>query len=204
MAMLPEEFPVVLTIFLALGAWRISKRHVLTRKPAAIETLGSATVLCTDKTGTLTYNKMTVTKVFNTEKFHLIIPGNPFPEEFHDIIEYGILSSQANPFDPMEKAIIKTGESFLQNTEHIHTDWIMEKEYPLSKELLAMSRVFSSVGNSNKVIATKGAPEANFRFVPFRSGSTEKIRKCCWRDGFFRVACVGSCQSKNCSRNTST
>ena len=162
MAMLPEEFPVVLTIFLAVGAWRISKKHVLTRKPAAIETLGSATVLCTDKTGTLTQNKMTVTEVFNTQEFCSIIPGKPFPEEFHNIIEYGILASQTNPFDPMEKAIIKIGENFLRDTEHIHTDWVMEKEYPLSKELLAMSRVFSTIGNSDKVIATKGAPEAIF------------------------------------------
>ncbi len=162
MAMLPEEFPVVLTIFLALGAWRISKKHVLTRKPAAIETLGSATVLCTDKTGTLTQNKMTVTKVFNTEEFYSIIPDNPFPEPFHAIIEFGILASQSNPFDPMEKAIIKIGKQFLENTEHIHTDWIMEKEYPLSKEMLAMSRVFSSTDNTEKVIATKGAPEAIF------------------------------------------
>ena len=162
MAMLPEEFPVVLTIFLAVGAWRISKRNVLTRKPAAIETLGSATVLCTDKTGTLTQNKMTVTKVFNTKDFCSIVPGKPFPEEFHNIIEYGILASQANPFDPMEKAIIKIGENFLHDTEHIHTDWKMEREYPLSKELLAMSRVFSTVGEKHKVIATKGAPEAIF------------------------------------------
>ena len=114
MAMLPEEFPVVLTIFLALGAWRISKKNVLTRKPAAIETLGSATVLCTDKTGTLTQNKMTVTKLFNGEEFHSVIPGNTFPEQFHDIIEYGILSSQVNPYDPMEKAIIKIGDQFLR------------------------------------------------------------------------------------------
>jgi Ca2+-transporting ATPase len=162
MAMLPEEFPVVLTIFLALGAWRISKKYVLTRKPAAIETLGSATVLCTDKTGTLTQNKMTVTKVFNTEEFYSIIPDNPFPEPFHAIIEFGILASQSNPFDPMERAIIKIGEQFLENTEHNHTDWIMEKEYPLSKEMLAMSRVFSSIGNTEKVIAAKGAPEAIF------------------------------------------
>jgi Ca2+-transporting ATPase len=162
MAMLPEEFPVVLTVFLALGAWRISKKYVLTRKPAAIETLGSATVLCTDKTGTLTQNKMTVTKVFNRKDFCPVISGNSFPEQFHDIIEYGILASQANPYDPMEKAIIKIGDQFLQNTEHIHTDWKMEKEYPLSKELLAMSRVFSSTGNHEKVIATKGAPEAIF------------------------------------------
>ena len=75
MAMLPEEFPVVLTIFLALGAWRMSKKSVLTRKPAAIETLGSATVLCTDKTGTLTQNKMTVTRLFNGTDFFSVVPG---------------------------------------------------------------------------------------------------------------------------------
>ncbi|HUV01450.1 MAG TPA: cation-translocating P-type ATPase [Bacteroidales bacterium] len=162
MAMLPEEFPVVLTIFLALGAWRMSKKSVLTRKPAAIETLGSATVLCTDKTGTITHNKMTVTRLFNGTDFSSIVSGDTFPEPFHKIIEYGILSSQANPFDPMEKAIINIGDKFLQNSEHIHADWIMEKEYPLSKDLLAMSRVFSNTGSKEKVIAVKGAPEAIF------------------------------------------
>jgi Ca2+-transporting ATPase len=162
MAMLPEEFPVVLTIFLALGAWRMSKKSVLTRKPAAIETLGSATVLCTDKTGTLTQNKMTVTRLFNGTDFLNVVPGDTFPETFHEIIEFGILSSQVNPFDPMEKAIINIGDKFLQNSEHIHSDWLMEKEYPLSKDLLAMSRVFSNTGTKEQVIAVKGAPEAIF------------------------------------------
>jgi Ca2+-transporting ATPase len=162
MAMLPEEFPVVLTIFLAMGAWRMSKKQVLTRKPAAIETLGSATVLCTDKTGTLTQNKMTVTRLFNGNDFLDVAAGKSFPEPFHEIIEYGILSSQTNPFDPMEQAIIHIGDRYLQNTEHIHTDWKMEKEYPLSKEMLTMSRVFTSTGNNEKVIAAKGAPEAIF------------------------------------------
>jgi Ca2+-transporting ATPase len=162
MAMLPEEFPVVLTIFLALGAWRMSKKSVLTRKPAAIETLGSATVLCTDKTGTLTQNKMTVTRLYNgTDFFNVVAEGN-FPDPFHEVIEYGILSSQVNPFDPMEKAIINTGEKFLRNSEHLHSDWVMEKEYPLSKDLLAMSRVFSNTGTKEQVIAVKGAPEAIF------------------------------------------
>ncbi|HNW48684.1 MAG TPA: cation-translocating P-type ATPase [Bacteroidales bacterium] len=162
MAMLPEEFPVVLTIFLALGAWRISKRNVLTRKPAAIETLGSATVLCTDKTGTLTQNKMTVTKLFNGKDIFEIVEDHHFPEPFHEIIEYGVLSSQANPFDPMEMAITNTLNSHLQNTEHVHEDWLMEKEYPLSRELMAMSRVFTNTGTGEKVIAAKGAPEAIF------------------------------------------
>jgi len=162
MAMLPEEFPVVLTVFLALGAWRMSKNNVLTRKPAAIETLGSATVLCTDKTGTLTQNKMAVTQLFNGSDFHTVSANTEFPEPFHEILEYGILSSQVNPFDPMEKAITNIGDKYLQNTEHIHADWLMEKEYPLSKEMLAMSRVFNSTGTKGKIIAAKGAPEAIF------------------------------------------
>jgi len=173
MAMLPEEFPVVLTVFLALGAWRMSKKNVLTRKPAAVETLGSATVLCTDKTGTLTQNKMTVTKLFNGSDFFSVSAQNDFPDPFHEIIEYGILASQANPFDPMERAIINIGDQFLCNTEHIHTGWVMEKEYPLSKELLAMSRVFTNTGTNNKIIATKGAPEAIFDLCHLGS---EKIK----------------------------
>jgi Ca2+-transporting ATPase len=162
MAMLPEEFPVILTIFMALGAWRMSKKKVLTRKPSAIETLGSATVLCTDKTGTLTLNKMTVTSLFNGKDFLTVANADKFNPEFHEIIEYGILSSQTNPFDPMEKAITSIGDLYLEGTEHIHKKWKMIKEYPLSKELLAMSRVFSFKGSQEKIIATKGAPEAIF------------------------------------------
>ncbi|MBF0467896.1 MAG: cation-translocating P-type ATPase [Desulfamplus sp.] len=162
MAMLPEEFPVVLTVFLAIGAWRISKRHVLTRKPAAVETLGSATVLCTDKTGTLTQNKMAVTRLYNGTKFHDVVKTGRFPEPFHEIIEFGVLSSQINPFDPMEKAIKEMETDYLLNTEHIHTDWQMVKEYPLSKSMLAMSRVFINSETKEKTIAAKGAPEAIF------------------------------------------
>lgn len=162
MAILPEEFPVILTIFMALGAWRMSKKKVLTRNPSAIETLGSATVLCTDKTGTLTENKMTVTTLYNGANFLKVTKAGEFGSEFHEIIEYGILSSQINPFDPMEKAITAMGHAYLKGTEHIHSSWDMIKEYPLSKELLAMSRVFSQKGTKEKTIATKGAPEAIF------------------------------------------
>jgi P-type Ca2+ transporter type 2C len=162
MAILPEEFPVILTVFMALGAWRMSKKKVLTRKPSAIETLGSATVLCTDKTGTLTHNRMSVACLYNGKDFLTITKSKEFASEFHEIIEYGILSSQINPFDPMEKAISGIGNLCLEGTEHIHKNWEMVKEYPLSKEMLAMSRVFTCRGTSDKIIAAKGAPEAIF------------------------------------------
>ncbi|HLG34312.1 MAG TPA: cation-translocating P-type ATPase [Bacteroidia bacterium] len=162
MAMLPEEFAVVLTIFMALGAWRMSKKNVLTRKPASIETLGAVTVLCADKTGTLTENRMTVKKLFTDGKyFDLKLNSDAvLPEDFHSLIEYAILASQRNPFDPMEKAFLKLGELKLSGTEHLHSDWQLEKEYPLSAELLAMSHVFRSPGKNEYVIAAKGSPEA--------------------------------------------
>ena len=175
MAVLPEEFPVILTVFMALGAWRMSKKRVLTRKPSAIETLGSATVLCTDKTGTLTENKMTVMRLYNGLDFLTIEKASTFDPEFHEIIEFGILSSQTNPFDPMEKAIISMGDHYLKGTEHIHQNWEMIKEYPLSKELLAMSRVFSFKGTNNKIIATKGAPEAIFDLCHLKEETKKQL-----------------------------
>ena len=107
MSMLPEEFPVVLAVFMAMGAWRISRARVLTRRAAAIETLGSATVLCTDKTGTLTENRMTITELRAADgrAFRLDGSADPsIPDAFQDLIEVGVLASAREPFDPMEKA----------------------------------------------------------------------------------------------------
>lgn len=160
MAVLPEEFPVVLTIFLALGAWRISKFRVLTRRVPAVETLGSASVLCVDKTGTLTLNKMTVSDiVVGDQIFTVNTTNDTLPEIFHEVVEYSILSSPADPFDPMEKAFKELGERTLARTEHLHASWTLQREYPLGKELLAMSRVWTSA-SGEMVIAAKGAPEA--------------------------------------------
>jgi Ca2+-transporting ATPase len=161
MAMLPEEFPVVLTVFLALGAWRISRSRILTRRVPAVETLGSASVLCVDKTGTLTVNRMSVRKIFTGGKyFEPDRQDRPLPDDFHRIIEFGILASHIDPFDPMEKALRDLGKRALSDTEHLHNNWTLVQEYPLSKSLLTMSRVWRSPDQKNYVIAAKGAPEA--------------------------------------------
>jgi Ca2+-transporting ATPase len=161
MATLPEEFPVVLTIFLALGAWRISQHQVLTRRVPAVEMLGAATVLCVDKTGTLTMNRMTVTKIAaNGDVYNVGSRALSLPESVHQVVEFSILASPTDPFDPMEKAMKELGGRTLANTEHIHKDWTLIREYPLSEKMLAMSRVWRSPDGRDYVIAAKGAPEA--------------------------------------------
>ncbi|MGE5557544.1 MAG: cation-translocating P-type ATPase [Bacillota bacterium] len=161
MAMLPEEFPVVLTVFLALGALRMSHKKVLTRRMPAVETLGSATVLCVDKTGTLTFNRMSLNRIFVPGHHHRINGRKePLPEIFHPLIEFGILSSKKDPFDPMEKALQQYGNHSLSHTEHLHRNWTLVQEYPLQSELLALSHVWKSPDRDDYVIAAKGAPEA--------------------------------------------
>ncbi|OPY12790.1 MAG: Calcium-transporting ATPase 1 [Syntrophus sp. PtaB.Bin001] len=162
MATLPEEFPVVLTVFLALGAWRISQKRVLTRRVPAIETLGSATVLCVDKTGTLTENRMSVCKMFSRNEYFTLenSASSHLPEAFHLLTEFSILASQIDPFDPMEKAIKQLGDNYLKGTEHLHSDWTLVHEYPLSPELLSLSRVWKSPDGRDYIIAAKGSPEA--------------------------------------------
>jgi Ca2+-transporting ATPase len=162
MAILPEEFPVALTIFLALGAWRISRKNVLTRQVPAIETLGSATVLCVDKTGTITQNRMTVQSFFAKGELclHDATGKNSVAEICHELAEFAILASKKDPFDPMEKALIQLREGDFGKTEHIHSGWELIVEYPLSPELLAMSNVWRSPDGNVFIIAAKGAPEA--------------------------------------------
>jgi len=160
MSTLPEEFPVILAVFMALGAWRISQRGVLTRRPDAIETLGATTVLCTDKTGTLTENRMVIRSLYSAGKVLEVHDLNELPEPWHELVEYGILASEKQPFDPMERALHELGERTLNGSEHLHHDWEIVHEYSLSPELLAMSHVWQVEGHEHHLVAAKGAPEA--------------------------------------------
>ena len=159
MAMLPEEFPVVLTVFMAMGAWRISQARVLTRRAAAIETLGAATVLCTDKTGTLTENQMSVAQIRLTGGDLLRAPSDSAPEIFYDLIETARLASAQNPVDPMERAfhaLTQRTQDLDARTQHLR----LVRSYGLRPDLLAMSQAWQSLHNSDLIIACKGAPEA--------------------------------------------
>jgi Ca2+-transporting ATPase len=156
MAVLPEEFPVVLTIFFALGAWRMSKKNVLTRKPSAIETLGAATVLCTDKTGTITQNKMEVAAVHIGIKLFSRNDFEKNKDRLGTLLETAKNASQPEPTDPMEQAIINTQTRFSQPLKPS----VLVKEYALSSTLLAMTRIIETAGNDKLTAAAKGAPEA--------------------------------------------
>ncbi|PIU19661.1 MAG: hypothetical protein COT18_06335, partial [Elusimicrobia bacterium CG08_land_8_20_14_0_20_59_10] len=161
MAMLPEEFPVVLVIFLTIGAWRISRKNVLTRRMQAIETIGAATVLCTDKTGTLTLNSMRLRELWTEGRSHTLEDGtDALPEEFHALAEYSILASQADPFDPIEKELKRVGGCCLEGTEHLHGNWKVVREYPLLKNLLSLAHAWESPDHKRYLVAAKGAPEA--------------------------------------------
>jgi P-type Ca2+ transporter type 2C len=165
MSMLPEEFPVVLAVFMAMGAWRISRARVLTRRAAAIETLGSATVLCTDKTGTLTENRMSIAElrlragqVFRPSEWD----GTGMPAEFRHIVEFGVLASARDPFDPMEQAFHKLARKSSVEMEYLdRPEWTLAHTYGLRPDLLAVIQTWQ-VGDhpQNFVIAAKGAPEA--------------------------------------------
>jgi Ca2+-transporting ATPase len=162
MAILPEELPVVLTVFLAIGAWRMSRNRVLTRHMPAVEMLGAATALCVDKTGTLTMNRMSVVKLHAAGDTYDFTkqPVSTVPEEFHELAEFATLASQPDPFDPMDRAIRTLGDEALHGTEHLHASWKVVREYPLAKSLLAISEVWVSPDSEQFVIAAKGAPEA--------------------------------------------
>jgi Ca2+-transporting ATPase len=161
-SLLPQEFLVVLTVFLALGAWRISRSRVLTRRIPALETLGAATILCADKTGTITENRMTVTQLVTCDACYAVdyAHANTLPEAFHELVEFSVLASLVDPFDPMEKAFRRLADHYLAGTEHLHDDWSLEQHYPLSRDMLAMSHGWKATQRDEYVVAAKGAPEA--------------------------------------------
>lgn len=176
MSMVPEELPVVLTIFLAVGAWRISKRGVLTRRIPAVETLGAATVLCVDKTGTLTENRMSVSALFAGGRLLALTRDRtqPLADGFRRLLTASVLASQRDPFDPMEKALLDLAEGSLPKRADLDSA-VLVREYPLSPQLLAVTRVWATAGSHTLRVATKGAPEAIAQLCKLNSADAQAL-----------------------------
>jgi P-type Ca2+ transporter type 2C len=181
MSMLPEEFPMVLTVFMAMGAWRISKARVLTRRAAAIETLGSATVLCTDKTGTLTENRMAVAEL-RLPAGNVLRPRDlvekALSPEFRELVLHAVLASARDPFDPMEKAFHEFARNALSPSEGLpEADWKLAHTYGLRPDLLAVTQLWEKAAGGEFVVATKGAPEAIARLCKLNETDTKSIQQ---------------------------
>ena len=175
MAMLPEEFPVVLTVFMAMGAWRISRARVLTRRAAAIETLGSATVLCTDKTGTLTQNRMRVGALAAPGGAAVQVDARDsaaIEEPLGEIARYAALASAPQASDPMEAAL---HEMAARTGAPTREGWALERAYGLRPDLLAVSNLWRLPGGE-AVVAAKGAPEAIGRLCRLDADASGRLR----------------------------
>ena len=174
LAVLPNEIPVVLALFLALGALRLARLGVLARWPAAVESLGSATVLAVDKTGTLTENRMAVAQLWRWRDGALWRAGQPLEEPWHRLLELALLASRPDPVDAMEVAIQRCAAEQLGEADHRHPDWPLAHEYPLSPDLLVFSRLWSD-GAGRWRLAAKGAPEAIADLCHLAAGPRQEL-----------------------------
>ena len=171
MAILPEEFPVVLTVFLAIGAWRLSKKNVLTRNPSAIETLGATTTLCVDKTGTITQNKMEIAMVYDGVNAIDYVSFKAHTSSITPVLKSAFLASHLNSVDPIDKAIHEASAVFGFDTSLVLK---LVKEYPISHDIKAMTHVFEKLNSDHYFIYTKGAPETIFDLCKLNQVEREK------------------------------
>lgn len=155
LAVIPEEFPVVFSVFLALGAWRLSRYRVLARRPPVIESLGSVTVLCVDKTGTLTRNDMTVREVIVDHARRAV--GELPPDQLHDLAVTAALACPAQPVDPMDRAFVRLADERVPGWRGAAIELL--REYPLTGEQLSVCHVWRR-DDGSAYAAVKGAPEA--------------------------------------------
>ena len=174
MSLLPQEFAVIMIIFMAMAARRLAAQHVLTRRLNSIETLGETSVLCVDKTGTLTENRMRVAVLCTDNRAidvgQYLSSSRPasqsatlpvaLPDSHLELLEYAVLASEIAPHDPMEQAFHRMAGAHLSDTNRLHPDWRLAREYELSPQLLAMTHLWQSGHGLHDIVAAKGAPEA--------------------------------------------
>lgn len=193
MSILPEEIPVAFTTFMALGAWRLMKMGIVVKQMKTVETLGSATVICTDKTGTLTENKMSLAKVYVLANNKISDPETIIGEEEKELVRVAMWASEPIPFDPMEIALHKAYAGIAQEDERPR--YKMVHEYPLGGKPPMMTHVFEDA-SGHRIVAAKGAPEALMAVSDLTPQQTKQIHdaiKALTVDGY-RVLGVGEAQ----------
>ncbi|MBC5763937.1 cation-translocating P-type ATPase [Ramlibacter albus] len=174
MAMLPEEFPMALAVFLALGAWRLAGVKVLARRPAVIEALGGATVLCVDKTGTLTENRMRVRRLVTADDDVALGDGLRPPEHMHAVLDFAALASRRGALEPMDRAIFTEADAWLGHMAALREGWQLAHEFPVTPELPATSQAWVD-GDGAHSIAAKGAPEAIAHLCHLDEAATRRV-----------------------------
>ncbi len=190
MSILPEEIPVAFTTFMALGAWRLMKMGIVVKQMKTVETLGSATVICTDKTGTITENRMSLAKLFLLSTDKIYPPKDSQSEAEKELIKLAMWASEPIPFDPMEVALHQSYKEVIQKDER--PDYKMVHEYPLGGKPPMMTHVFENA-EGHRIIAAKGAPEALINASNLKDGEKQKVHSAIEvlaKDGY-RVLGVG-------------
>lgn len=174
MSILPEEIPVAFTTFMALGAWKLMRDGIIIKKSNIVETLGSATVICTDKTGTITENSMHLKTVYDFKSDKVLNDNQLKDESVSELIQYAMWSSEPVPFDPMEKSLHQVyGETI---KEDLRSAFKMFHEYPLDGKPPMMTHLFEN-DKGQRIIAAKGAPEAIINVCQLSEEDQIKIRK---------------------------
>jgi P-type Ca2+ transporter type 2C len=157
MSILPEEIPIAFTTFMALGAWRMMKKGIIVKQMKTVETLGSATVICIDKTGTITENTMSLAKIFTLESNKITDLESDLSDDENQLISMGMWASEPIPFDPMEMALHEVYSKKTKKDER--SQYKMVHEYPLSGKPPMMTHIFENK-SGNRIIAAKGGSEA--------------------------------------------
>lgn len=174
MSILPEEIPVSFTTFMALGAWKLMKEGVIIKRSSVVETLGSTTVICTDKTGTITENSMQLKALFDYQTNRLYEEEQEKENSLSELIQYAMWSSEPVPFDPMEKTLHKVYEE--TQKEDKRQAFRMIHEYPLEGKPPMMTHLFENE-NNERIIAAKGAPEAILAVSNLSENEKDKLRQ---------------------------
>ncbi len=177
MSLLPEEFPLVLAVFMAMGAWRISVARVLTRRASAIETLGATTVLCTDKTGTLTENRMTVVSIVNEDTRWDLDGQAAVADKIKETLEVALFACPREPTDPMDIAVHSLAEKQIGSSKESFSHHTLIHAYGLRPDLFAVANIMSSEGEENGSAYAKGAVEAIAELCQLSTERLENIRK---------------------------